>query len=364
MQLQMAVELIAIGKLHTAQVFLRAILGSEASETTKQEATSLLESLPTKINKAIAKNLKAEAAPAEEDVNAKNVVPVTVRVPSMQSPPTKTFQVEPQSCEYNLQQLSKDFAHASLTGWGRAASFPAVVDPSYYYTEGHKSLSGRGSDLDETTVAAAKFLANVITEYDVKTLVDVPCGDANWQFREYPQDAIDAYVGLDIMPELIALNNARFAHHSNKHFIKWDMAACALPHIRFNATGKLLPPDLVHVRDAIQHLPLQQGVATLMNVVSSGARMFIATTFPSQRGGLNMHIPNGFFYKPDLLAAPFSLPSPIECAASAPGHDGAKGDDQTCLWLFSNATRQRLHKELSKTLGMMGTPRPGALYKS
>ena len=34
-------------------------------------------------------------------------------------------------------------------------------------------------------------------------MIDVPCGDVNFQFSRWETDSLLAYVGLDIVPELV-----------------------------------------------------------------------------------------------------------------------------------------------------------------
>ena len=54
--------------------------------------------------------------------------------------------------------------------------------------------------------------------------------------------------GLDIVPQIVALNERRFAHHLNKRFFAWDLSACPIPHIQLASSDAPQPPDLVHLR--------------------------------------------------------------------------------------------------------------------
>ena len=55
-------------------------------------------------------------------------------------------------------------------------------DPGYYYTKplDRKSASGHGSDLGVATSESLRFLSDAIRQYNVTSMIDVPCGDANW----------------------------------------------------------------------------------------------------------------------------------------------------------------------------------------
>ena len=54
---------------------------------------------------------------------------------------------------------------------------------SYSFPEklkGRVSMSGPGSDLGLATSVSLQFVVDVIREYNVRTMMDVPCGDVNW----------------------------------------------------------------------------------------------------------------------------------------------------------------------------------------
>merc|ERR1711920_870159 len=121
----------------------------------------------------------------------------------------------------------------------------------------------------------------VIQQYKVRTMQDVPCGDANWQMSSWEVDSLQLYVGLDVAKSAIELDSRRYAHHSNKVFAAWDFATCALPKIIASGSSDEKAFDLVHVRDVIQHMPVKNGIAALCNVVRSGIRLFVGTTFPA-----------------------------------------------------------------------------------
>jgi hypothetical protein len=88
--------------------------------------------------------------------------------------------------------------------------------------------------------------------------------------------------------------------------------------------------DLVHARDVLQHLKLEQGIQFLCHVFQSGARVFVTTTFP--QNGKNRVIQEGDFYLNDLTAAPFNLPPKdditVTCTPTHPMHEL----DHTCVY--------------------------------
>ncbi len=63
-----------------------------------------------------------------------------------------------------------------------------------------ESVSGFGSEIKNTEVLAAA-LPRLFRELDIRTLLDLPCGDFNWMSR-VNMDGID-YLGADIVEALV-----------------------------------------------------------------------------------------------------------------------------------------------------------------
>ena len=197
-------------------------------------------------------------------------------------------------------------------------------------------LAGSGSNLGTNTAASLAFLREAIAEHGIQTVVDVPCGDVNFQTTTWEMDSLRAYVGLDIIPRLIALNSARLGFHSNKIFASWDAAQCTLPQLLLSdgEQPQRLPADLVHMRYVLQHLTLDRALQSIINVVESGAKYLIATTYPARRrkGQSTYDNPNiqlgkeTHFFTNDLDQPPFSLPPPIKCMAQP------QANDESCLY--------------------------------
>eukprot|EP00956_Cyclotella_meneghiniana_P016227 scaffold25542_cov60-Cyclotella_meneghiniana.AAC.1 len=92
-----------------------------------------------------------------------------------------------------------------------------------------ESASGHGSDLGYATQTSLRIIKDTIGKHSVKSMIDIPCGDANWMFDSYVTDSLPFYLGLDVANATIELNRMRFAHHKNKMFTFWDATACVLP---------------------------------------------------------------------------------------------------------------------------------------
>ncbi len=99
--------------------------------------------------------------------------------------------------------------------------------------------SGPGSD-DFVGIAYAKLIKEYIRQHNIKSVVDIGCGDFRIA-RQFISDDID-YTGIDVVPSLIE-NNQRLYGRSNVRFLNID------------ATREDIPgADLCTIRQVLQHL--------------------------------------------------------------------------------------------------------------
>ena len=63
---------------------------------------------------------------------------------------------------------------------------------------------------------------------------------------------------------------------------------CVLPKYQNVTASEEQSFDLVHVRDVIQHLTLDQGVKYFCHVFKSGAKVLITTTYVTRVGGITI----------------------------------------------------------------------------
>ena len=80
---------------------------------------------------------------------------------------------------------------------------------------------------------------------------------------------------------------------------------CSLPHFINGTTNKEEVFDLVHVRDVIQHLTLNQGLKYYCNVFLSGARILVTTSYKAK---VNTDIQEGGYSDNNLFIESFSFP--------------------------------------------------------
>ena len=75
------------------------------------------------------------------------------------------------------------------------------------FFNGETSLSGRGSDEDQTKVIEDK-LPKLFKSLSIKSILDIPCGDQNW-IKRLDLSFLD-FTGADIVPKIIEINNSNF----------------------------------------------------------------------------------------------------------------------------------------------------------
>lgn len=233
----------------------------------------------------------------------------------------------PDTCQTSPTMQKFDEIYAQRT-WRKES---ALLEKEDFYSNGQwpprerRSASGPGSDLGKATTTSLQILRTAITQYEVSTMIDLPCGDANWIFDSWETDSLELYIGLDVVRAIVDRNAERLQHHSNKIFRLWDGTTCPLPKFQVGSTGPVRAADLVHSRDVLQHLSKQQGLAFLCGVFTSGARVFVSTSFPDGSNGGDIEA--GAFVHMNLHAAPYNLPRGT-CQGTHPDHES----DETCVY--------------------------------
>lgn len=128
------------------------------------------------------------------------------------------------------------------------------------------SLSGVGSSL-ENTKRFREFLESVIFKYNIKSIIDLPCGDWHWmQFVDLEEVS---YLGLDIVQECVE-SNINIHGTNNIKFKQYDAI-----HEPFDFEA----PDLIICRDFLFHLSTDSIHIVLDKFKKSGAKYLITTTF-------------------------------------------------------------------------------------
>lgn len=158
-----------------------------------------------------------------------------------------------------------------------------------------EGCSGSGAKL-ETTEEYRNYLQTFLNDNDIRTVVDVGCGDWAWSW------AIDwsntHYYGYDVVKSLIQKNQANYSS-PNIHFIYGDATAIDLP-----------KADLLLCKDVLQHLTLKD-IHSLIAQFHKFKYCIIQNDVDNLYGkdpNHNGEIPRGSGRSLDLTEPPFSLP--------------------------------------------------------
>ncbi len=160
-----------------------------------------------------------------------------------------------------------------------------------------QSRSGTGSNLEQTKIIR-KVIIEVVKKYQIKTLLDIPCGDFFWlkEIKTEIETYLDSYIGSDIVDEMIQNNIALYSNDKIKFNIM-DIKRSLLPY-----------SDLLLCRDCLVHFSFEDILKALQNIKKSKSGLLLTTTFPNQQ---NRDIITGAWRPIDLQKFPFYLPAPI-----------------------------------------------------
>ena len=160
--------------------------------------------------------------------------------------------------------------------------------------EGDASLSGQGSDLEQTA-ALRLTLPDIIKQLEVPSLLDVPCGDHFWM-NLVPLDGI-RYTGGDLVEGLVCFCKEKYANE-HKEFRKIDLIK-----------DPLGAHDMIFVRDCLVHLSFEHIQQAIQNIKKSGSIYLMATTFPDKKKNIDIH--DGGWRYLNLQLPPFDFPEPL-----------------------------------------------------
>ncbi|HPF77746.1 MAG TPA: class I SAM-dependent methyltransferase [Alphaproteobacteria bacterium] len=159
---------------------------------------------------------------------------------------------------------------------------------------GKESISGQGSDLSETSILLDKLPA-FLKKYNIKTMIDLPCGDYNWM--RHLEFNFDQYTGVDIVGDIIEKNNQRFG--SDKKIFK--QKNCLIDDIG--------SADLLFCRDLLIHFSQKDVFRFFENLKNADIEYILTTHFLS---GENINIVTGQWAPINLCAPPYNFPPPID----------------------------------------------------
>jgi SAM-dependent methyltransferase len=181
---------------------------------------------------------------------------------------------------------------------------------------GEETASGGGSSAAQTQVIA-DALPGLWRRYEVRSLLDVPCGTGSWMA------GVDLrgirYTGGDLVPEVVA-EAARRLGTGERRFQVLDLTRSPLP-----------PADLLLCRDCLVHLSYTDIARAIANIRDSDITYLLTTTFTAEDEFRD--VVTGDWRPINLEAPPFSFPSPVELLLEqCTEQDGAFADKALGLW--------------------------------
>jgi hypothetical protein len=210
-----------------------------------------------------------------------------------------------------------------LSSRNLARKFSKVYKKGLFF--GKESLSGRGSDADQTLVIKNE-LPRILRELNVRTLLDLPCGDLNWM-SEVDLDQV-SYTGADIVPELIDDLKVRFKD-SGREFICVDSSKDPI----------VLEYDAIFCRDLLVHLSTSDIKSVLSNFKASKSTFLITTHFSNDRKYRSLpSVSIGIGWRAiNFRKAPFNFPAPLlELNEGCTEGNGDFRDKSLAVWKLSD----------------------------
>jgi 2-polyprenyl-3-methyl-5-hydroxy-6-metoxy-1,4-benzoquinol methylase len=183
------------------------------------------------------------------------------------------------------------------------------------------SKSGSGSDLEQTK-EIIKQLPLLLKKYNIKSILDVPCGDFYWM-QHVNLKGIN-YIGSDIVKKVIETNTSKYQTDTIK-FMELDIINDAIPRV-----------DLILCRDLLVHLNNDQIIKTLKNIKKSNCSFLLTTSFKNTvENRDNDKI--GFWRPINLELEPFNFKNPIDSIfENCTEANGKYNDKQLILFQLIN----------------------------
>jgi 2-polyprenyl-3-methyl-5-hydroxy-6-metoxy-1,4-benzoquinol methylase len=166
----------------------------------------------------------------------------------------------------------------------------AFVDHSRSLNQ--ESLSGPGSSI-ANTVEVRNLLHKCIFNYNIKSILDLGCGDWNW-LQNVCLDGVN-YLGWDADVDLIVSNLFNYSE-DNITFDTLDICLEEYPSV-----------DLIICRDVLFHMPINLA-QKIINKSKKSCKLFLSTSFLDVK--INTGIQSGLnwgYYPINLNAPPFNL---------------------------------------------------------
>jgi hypothetical protein len=211
-----------------------------------------------------------------------------------------------------IKRKSKNLNNTSAT-----KIFTDIKNNQYWNSE--ESVSGAGSELSATNHLRVD-LERIFIDWDIKSILDIPCGDFNWM--QHVNLGKTNYIGGDIVTSL-SENNENLYKTRNISFRTLDLTTDDLPKV-----------DLIFCRDCLVHLTYKEICKALVNIKRSGSKYVMFTSFINTPK--NRDILTGEWRKINLEVPPFLFKKPLDTIDEKYFEKSMKYRDKSmCLWSVS-----------------------------
>jgi len=175
-------------------------------------------------------------------------------------------------------------------------AFTHIYDTNVWGSD--ESASGTGSEMGSTR-DIRENLPILFEKYNIKSLLDIGCGDFNWMRTIV--GGLDSYLGIDIVCGIVQRDRSLYESDKVKFMCK-----------NLNDISEEVYQDFdaVIIRDVFVHLPLADVAAMIDKLRLGNIQYLFSSTFLGW--GTNVDISAGRWRPINLLKEPFNLPHPIE----------------------------------------------------
>ena len=195
-------------------------------------------------------------------------------------------------------------------------NFDLIYENNFWTSK--ESGSGLGS-VEETTQKIREALPVLFKKYNIKSVLDAPCGDYNWM-KLVDKQGID-YIGCDIVKSVIEANSSKYSDQNVK-FLNLNLTKDDLPCV-----------DLILCRDCFQHIVYDDILKIINNFKRSKSKYLLTTSYPLTYKNWDIKI-NGDYRPLNISKSPINLKNHIEKIKENGGVGGAV---DRILYLFDIA---------------------------
>jgi beta-1,4-galactosyltransferase 1 len=175
--------------------------------------------------------------------------------------------------------------------FNRKKLFTKIYETRFW--NGEESASGHGADT-KFSEAIREVLPKLIKDYNIKTILDIGCGEFNWM--KQVDLHIDKYIGVDIVDEIVRRNNDMYGSGAIS-FKCLDVCSDDLPKV-----------DLIICRDCHIHMSFREISSSIKKFKQSNSTYLLASTWRNKK---NINKRTDLWREINLEIKPFNLPEPI-----------------------------------------------------